>query len=144
MRFVVSVAIAVALADSAALAVEASVAKLVVNVFSAVVALETSLAKAVELVDVLASTYVFTDFTLGYFVSDAPSVVTLVLLLAKSSFNKSALVLLVTSVAKLVDKVASATVLALVSAVKLPAITFSAVVALTISAVKLLVKIAST
>ena len=33
------------------------------------------------------STYVFTDFTLGYFVSEAASVVTLVLLLAEFSFK---------------------------------------------------------
>ena len=62
--------------------------------------------------------------------------VTSVLLLAISSFSKSAAVLLFISVAKLVVNVASAAVLAVVSAVKLVAIVVSAVVALVTSLAK--------
>ena len=46
-----------------------------------------ALASAMVALATCASTYVFTDLTLGYFVSDAASVVTSVLLFVKFSFN---------------------------------------------------------
>ena len=48
---------------------------------------EVAFASAIVAPDTCASTYVFTDFTLGYFVSEAPSVDKLVLLFAEFSFK---------------------------------------------------------
>ena len=80
-----------------------------------------------------ASTYVLTDFTLGYFVSDPPSAVTLTLLFTKISFVASAVIALVTSSPKLVVNVPSAVVALTISAAKFAAIVFSAAIALATS-----------
>ena len=78
------------LVASAPTALLISVFKLVAIVASAAVALATSAAKAAEPIEVFASTYVFTAFTLGYFTSEVPSTVTSMLLLARSSLRSSA------------------------------------------------------
>ena len=104
---------------SVALALFTSADKFAVSVLSAAILDAVSAAKALEVAESLASTYVLIAFTVGYFVVDAPSVLTLLLLLTKSSFNKSALVLLVISKAKLLFIDASALVLFAISAAKL-------------------------
>ena len=91
-------------------------------------------------VEILPSTYVFTDFTLGNFTSEAPSKTTSVLLFAVFSFSKSAAVRAAVSAAKFVVNVASALVRFVTSAAKLVVKVASAFVRLDTSAAKLLVK----
>ena len=116
---------AFSLRASAAVARFVSVARLVVNVVSAAARVVASaerllltLVSARERIIASAamrstslltvSTYVFTAFTLGYFVSDAPSTSTLVDLFARDSFRASATVARVVSVARFVVSVVSA------------------------------------
>ena len=98
------------------------------NVFKAVV-----LASLVAVI--LASTYVFTAFTLGYLSFDVSSTEILVLLLIKSSLVASADMARSTSVCKFVVKVLSARILFDFSVFKFEAIVVSALVALKVSSV---------
>ncbi len=109
VRLVVSAARLVAIVFSAAVALVASEARLVVKVVFAVVrfvvsvtklaaivfsdamALAISVVKAVALEFAVASTYIFTDFTDGYLISEAPSVLKFVDLFDKSSFKFKAI-----------------------------------------------------
>ena len=83
---------------SSANLVAASVFKLAEIALSLANLVAASAAMADALVPAALSTYVLVAFTLGYLSSEAASVITLMLLLDKFSFNKSALVLSVISV----------------------------------------------
>ena len=89
-----------------------------------------ALASAIVAPATWASTYVLTDFTLGYFVSDAASVVTSILLFNLSSFNASAVFTSVVFAFKF-----KAAVTSVVFAFKFKAVFTSVVFAFTSSAV---------
>ena len=89
---------------------EISLVILVDNAFSALVARVTSDVNALETGAIDKSTKVFTDFTVGYLISDVPSTKTLLLLFNNTSFVASAVVARVTSVAKSFAIVPSAVV----------------------------------
>ena len=107
VRFVTSAAKLVVNVASALVRFDTSVAKLFVKTTSAAARIAASLVNAFDALTVPASTYVFTAFCVGYNTSLVPRVV-FVDLFTTFSFNKSAFVRLVTSVAKLVVKTTSA------------------------------------
>ena len=107
VRFVTSAAKFVVKVASALVRFVTSAAKFVVKVASAAALMAASLDTAAVAAVALASTYVFTAFCVGYNTSLVPKAVAVDLLL-RFSFNKSALVRLVTSAAKFVVNTASA------------------------------------
>ena len=103
---------------SIAVALVTSADKLVVKELSPAILAAISAFKLVVKFESLASTYDLIALTEGYFVFEAASVFTFKDLFTKSSFNKSALVLLAISVNKLFVKTTSAAALILASFVK--------------------------